>query len=206
MTARPTIPGWTHFRRRVAAYAIDIALLFLALGPTGWLVQRAFDLAPSTGRQIWLTLLLNFSLPTWIYFTAADASRGGATAGKRWMALRAARRDGGRIGRGRALCRTALKLLPWEFVHVSAFALGTRAGDLSRVQVVGLCVANALMLAYLACAALTRGRRSLHDLVAGTVVEAVARPARVPGQSARTDVEGRTPAPHGIADSARDAG
>jgi hypothetical protein len=74
----------------------------------------------------------------------------------------------------RALSRTAVKLLPWEFVHASAFALENHPGDLSVLQGVGLTVAKALMLAYLTCTALTDGRRSIHDLVAGTVVEAAA--------------------------------
>jgi hypothetical protein len=74
---------------------------------------------PSTGLDIRWTLLVNFSLPTWIYFAVADASPSGATI----------------------------------------------------VQGIGLVVANALALAYLACAALTHGRRSVHDLLAGTIVE-----------------------------------
>jgi uncharacterized RDD family membrane protein YckC len=166
--------GWRLFARRAAAYVLDIAVLFLVLGPTGWLVQRALGIAPSTGFQIWLTLLLNFSLPTWVYFTVADASQAGATLGKRWLRLRASRQDGRRIGVLRALCRTAAKLLPWELVHVSVFALAQYPGDFSTAQSVGLTVANALLLAYLTTAAVTHGRRSIHDLVAGTVVEAAA--------------------------------
>ena len=162
------------FGRRVGAYVLDIALLFVVLGPTGWLVQRALGLVPSTGFQIWLTLLVNFSVPTWGYFAVADTSRSGATLGKRWLGLRASRLDGGRISWIQALCRTAAKLLPWELVHVSVFALETREGELSIVQSVGLVVANALMLGYLTCAALTRGRRGIHDLVAGTEVQAAA--------------------------------
>jgi uncharacterized RDD family membrane protein YckC len=166
--------GWNLFGRRVGAYAIDVALLFLILGPIGWLIQRAIGFAPSTEFQIWLTLLVNFSLPTWSYFAIADASRSGATLGKSWLGLRASRLDGGQVGWIKALYRTAGKLLPWELVHISAFALGTDAGELSILQVVGLSVANVLMLGYLACAALTRGRRSVHDFVAGTVVEVAA--------------------------------
>lgn len=159
--------------RRVGAYIVDVALLFFVLGPTGWLVQHALGVAPSTGFQIWLTLLLNFSLPTWSYFGIADASRTGATLGKRWLGLRASRLNSDRIGWSRALYRTAVKLLPWELVHLAAFALASRAGDFSVMQVVGLSVANALMLGYMVCATLTRGRRSVHDFVAGTMVEKV---------------------------------
>jgi uncharacterized RDD family membrane protein YckC len=161
-------------RRRVGAYLLDILVLFLALGPTGWLIQQRLGWAPATGPQIWWTLLLNFSVPTWLYFTIADASRGGATFGKRWLRLRVAGQDGGRLTPIRAVCRTAARLLPWELVHISAFALETQPGDFSIVQSTGLVVANVLVLAYVACAVLTQGRRSIHDAVAGSAVRAVA--------------------------------
>ncbi len=163
--------GWRLFGRRVAAYGVDIALLFAVLFTAGWLVQRALGVSPATGFQVWVTLLFNFSLPTWAYFTIADASAAGATFGKRWLRLRASRHDGGRIGLVRALGRTATKLLPWELTHVSVFALETQPGQFSFVQGAGLTLANVLMFAYLACAAATRGRRSVHDLVAGTAVD-----------------------------------
>ena len=73
--------SWRLVRRRVSAYLLDIALLFLVLGPVGWLTQRALGLTPSTGPQIWATLLLNFSFPSWLYFTVSDASARGATFG-----------------------------------------------------------------------------------------------------------------------------
>ena len=165
---------WSLLRRRVGAYILDIAVLFAVLGPGGWLIQRLLGWAPATGPQIWWTLLLNFSVPTWLYFTIADASPRGATLGKRWLRLRVSRQDGGRTAPMQALGRTAARLLPWELVHISAFALETQPGDFSIVQGVGLAFANALMLAYLACAAWTHGRRSIHDVVAGTVVGAAA--------------------------------
>lgn len=145
-------------------------MLFAVLAPAGWVVQRALGVSPSTGPQIWATLLLNFSLPVWAYFAVADASRGGATIGKWWLRLRASRLDGSRIRGMQALGRTAAKLLPWELVHLAAFALQQEVGRVSTVQVIGLVVANGLALAYFACAALTGGRRSIHDLVARTTV------------------------------------
>ena len=157
-------------RRRVGAYILDITVLFAMLGPSGWLIQRLIGWAPTNGPEIWWTLLLNFSVPTWLYFTIADGSPSGATLGKRWLRLRVSRQDGGRPAPMQALGRTAARLLPWELVHVSAFALEKRPGDFSIVQGTGLAFANALMLAYLACAAWTHGRRSIHDVLAGTVV------------------------------------
>ena len=42
------------FRRRAAAYVVDIAILFTVLAPTGWLVQRAIGSEPATGLQVWV--------------------------------------------------------------------------------------------------------------------------------------------------------
>lgn len=157
--------------RRTVAYAVDVALLFAVLAPAGWLMQRALGFVPENGPEIWLVLLVNFSGPAWLYFTIADASPGGATLGKRWLGIHVTRQDGARLSGLRAIGRTAAKLVPWELTHASVFALAADLGTMSLVQGVGLVTANALMVVYLACAALTRGRRSVHDYFAGTIVE-----------------------------------
>ena len=70
------------------------------------------------------------------------------------------------------MLRTAVKLLPWELVHLFGFALAPQAGDLTVAQSVGLAAANVLVVIYLVCALVTRGRRSVHDYVARTVLSA----------------------------------
>ena len=149
--------------RRIVAYIVDIALLFLALGPVGQLIRLAigWPAASPTGQEVWLAALLNFSVPTWTYFVLSDSSASGATVGKRLLRIHVTRLGQGRIGPGRALGRTAVKLLPWELTHLSAFALSS---------VLGLAIANGLLVIYLAVAAYTRGRRSVHDYVAKTEV------------------------------------
>lgn len=74
------------------------------------------------------------------------------------------------MGFARSLLRTAVKLSPWELVHVSMFALTDDPGQFGPVQVAGLAVVDALLLAYLAVLVLTRGRRSVHDLLVDTSV------------------------------------
>jgi uncharacterized RDD family membrane protein YckC len=108
---------------------------------------------------------VNFSLPTWTYFILADSSPGGATVGKWLLGLHVARVLGGRLG-WLALLRCAVKLLPWEAAHMSAFLLSMAPVG----QLIGLGLANALALAYFGVAAWTRGRRSVHDYVASTEV------------------------------------
>jgi len=158
------------FLRRSFAYLVDIAILFAVLGPAGFLVQQAIGYVPSTGPEIWGVLVLNFSIPVWIYFWLSDASASGSTLGKRIFRVRVVRSDGQALGTGRALARTALKLLPWELVHLSAFALSNNLDVLSMVQGIGLVVANLLMLVYLGLAFASRGRRSAHDIFVDTKV------------------------------------
>ena len=157
--------------RRVGAYLIDVVLLFAVLAPIGFVAQRLLGVEPTTGPQIWRTLLVGFSLPTWSYLTACDASVGGATLGKRWLGIRVVRADGERVGIGRALVRTAIKLAPWELVHLAAFGLAVDRDTFTAVQGIGLGLANVLALAWLAAAFVTRGRRGVHDMIAGTLVQ-----------------------------------
>jgi uncharacterized RDD family membrane protein YckC len=161
--------------RRSAAYAIDIVLLFVVLGPLGFGIQGLTATTPSTGREIWHALLLQFSLPAWLYFTIADASARGATFGKRWLGLRVASVTANgatepRLTWPRALARTAVKLLPWELTHVAAFALAPDDGSFTVLQGIGLTIANVLAIAWFVVAIRTRGQRSVHDFAAGSRV------------------------------------
>jgi uncharacterized RDD family membrane protein YckC len=160
--------------RRAGAYVVDIVLLFLVLFPAGQLLRLAVGWQPPaspTGLTVWLASALNFSVPTWAYFVFSDSSARGATVGKWLLSLRVTRTGGGPVGRARALGRTAVKLLPWETTHLSAFAFSAEPGvSLGPGQLIGLTVANLLIVVYLAVAACTGGRRSVHDYISATEV------------------------------------
>jgi uncharacterized RDD family membrane protein YckC len=157
--------------RRVLAYLIDCALLFIVLAVAGAVAQEVLGVAPATPRAIYATLLLNFSLPVWTYFAWSDHSARGATLGKRILELHARMTDGTRIGMARAFERTAIKMIPWELTHASAFLLAPALGVFGALSWVGIGLAYALLIAYLVVAWRTSGRRSLHDVVAGTIVD-----------------------------------
>lgn len=162
--------------RRSAAYLTDWIFLFGILAPLGFLVGRLFGASqPQPGPELWHTILLNFSLPAWLYFILSDSSVDGATLGKRAFRIRVSGLDEERVSLAHALPRTAVKLLPWELAHLSAFALSDGTGQFSRVQTLGVLAANALILAYLVVVLFQGGRRSVHDLAAGTVVGASER-------------------------------
>jgi uncharacterized RDD family membrane protein YckC len=161
------------FLKRSAAYLLDIVLIFLILAPLGLLVQSLLGIQPESGFEIWQATLLNFSVPVWLYFIICDQSAGGATLGKRLLNIRVA--DQAYPQRspvpGKAIIRTLMKLLPWEIIHVSGFALAGDLSSFSMLPAVGISIGNILTIAYLATALATRGRYSVHDFVAKTLVE-----------------------------------
>jgi len=94
----------------------------------------------------------------------------GATIGKRLLRLSVTSLRHQRVSFGQALTRTAIKLLPWELVHLSAFAASTDLNQLSMIQTIGLGAANLLILLFVLVAVFNYGARSVHDFVAGTAV------------------------------------
>ncbi len=163
--------GWLHAFKRLAAYVLDILLLFTLLAPLGFLLHwLTGSRLPQTGPEIWRTLLWNFSLPAWLYFALSDRSRMGATLGKRLLKLQVVDNQNQPLSMGKAVLRTAVKLLPWELVHISAFALSKEMSTFTTVQTVGLTAANILTVIYFVVAVFTSGQRSVHDFVAQTRV------------------------------------
>jgi len=167
--------------RRVGAFLVDVLILYAVLAPIGFLIQLAFGSHPWwespdykwAGPTVWRYALLNFSLPSWLYFTLCDYLAQGATLGKRLFRLRVMSAAGGRLSLGQALVRTAIKLLPWELSHISFFALSSDLSRLSLWQCIGFGVAYGLVAIYFIVIAATRGRRSLHDLTAGAEVRLI---------------------------------
>lgn len=157
--------------RRAGAFLFDILIIFGICGPTGYLIQRLFGYSPQTGPAIWFTILWNFSLPSWLYFLWSDRSKKGKTVGKRLFKLKVKARTSERLGWGRALARTAIKLLPWELIHFSAFALSKELGTFTLLQYIGLATGNALALTYFIASAFTQGKRSVHDFMLGTEIQ-----------------------------------
>jgi len=160
---------------RLSAYGIDVVLLAAVLLPLSIAIGSVIGTDLSTGVQVWLRSLLTISLPAWTYFIVTDHLAGGRSLGKRALSLRAQMLDGGTLGWGPSVLRTALKLLPWELTHLAFFALAPRLGAFEGIQILVSGSAYVLMAAYLVVAVRNGGRRSVPDLVAGTVVDRVER-------------------------------
>jgi uncharacterized RDD family membrane protein YckC len=160
------------FKRLTAPCFAHIAACFLhCRAPLGFLLHLLTgSRLPQTGPEIWRTLLWNFSIPAWLYFALSDRSRMGATLGKRLLKLKVVNTQNQPLSTGQAVLRTAVKLLPWELVHISAFALSKDMSTFTTVQTVGLTAANILTVIYFVVVVFTSGQRSAHDFVAQTRV------------------------------------
>jgi uncharacterized RDD family membrane protein YckC len=154
---------------------VDVAILATAVVASQFAIQAVTGGFQAdklkTGPQIEAWVLATVSLPTWAYFTLMEASGWQATLGKRLLGLRVVDTRGKRIGYGRALLRTAVKLLPWELTHLSLMLPVPIWSEGASTSVrPGLIVANALLVVYIATALLTPRKQSVHDLVSGTTV------------------------------------
>ncbi len=163
---------------RIGAYLIDYLLLFTALVMPQFVLSAITGGFPfnllKTGPQIELWVLLTLSLPAWLYFSLLESSARGATLGKRLLRLRVVSLSADRISFGRALLRTAVKLLPWELTHLSVL-LPTPLLDPAAPPRTpyGLIAVYGLLGIYLAAVLVEKNRRSVDDLIAGTIIKVV---------------------------------
>lgn len=167
---------------RLTAFALDYVpiLAYLSvLAALGSLLGRAYPEAvagafarPATAQAIGFLLV---TLPVGLYFAVSEASARQATWGKGRRGLRVVGPLGGRLGLGRSFVRTGLKFVPWEVAHAGVWGLTLAGEEPARVAVVlvmlswsGLGV-NATAIAW--------KRRAVYDVLSGTAVVRVPRPA-----------------------------
>ena len=155
---------------------MDIAIVGTAVMASQFGIQALTGGFPAnqftSGWQIEAWVFATVSVPTWAYFTLMERSSWQATVGKRLAGIRVTDIRGDRIGFGRALLRTIVKLLPWEITHLSLLLPTPMWSEGPSASLrPGLIVANVLLLLYIATALLTPRKQSVHDLVAGTVVQ-----------------------------------
>ena len=163
--------GLNLILKRSTAYILDIVILFVVLAPVGFFIQWLVGIPmPETGPELARTILWNFSIPSWLYFILSDSSPRGATLGKRLLKLQVIRTNQERVPFFSAVWRTAVKLLPWELVHIFGFALSVDFTQVTATQTSGMILANLLLVVYVILFIVSRGRRSVHDYVVQTEV------------------------------------
>lgn len=166
--------------RRLSAYALDCGLLFIALlvlqailyvvNPIVAIIRAGQQPTPT---QLHTWVFATASIPFLLYFALILRSSRQASVGMRLLKLKVAAIGGGRIGFGQSLLRSAVMLIPFELNHIVWFHLAPRDAPPSPAFYICLAGFWALIVAYIATILLTRRRQSLHDLVAGTVVQRV---------------------------------
>lgn len=171
--------------RRALATAIDLVFATL-IGLCARGLERASWLELSSLSQ-WilerprLAWSLSVALPAWIGLSALEALPGCAGPGKRLLGLCL---EGPRAGQlpsfARVALRTAIKFAPF---YIAALALlfpevWDPQKTLERSRLLTLLGSNLWLGIYLAAAAMTRRRQSLHDLATGTAVRHAVRATR----------------------------
>ncbi len=160
---------------RLAAYGFDVAVLAAVLLPLSFAIGSVIGMELSSGVEVWVRSLLTISLPAWLYFILTDSLGAGRSLGKRLLGLRTLSLDGEPPDLRGSVLRTAFKLAPWELTHLAFFALAPTLGAFEGIQIVVASATYVLIFAYVVVAVRNGGRRSVPDLVAGTVVDRVER-------------------------------
>lgn len=164
----------------MGAWTIDfgvIALYVALLTGVGLALQALRDAPPLRTNSAAEKLLgqglafLALTLPVILYFAISEASRRGATIGKRLMGLRVSTTDGRRVTLARSLARSALKFAPWEIAHTAIWQVPGRlfVAEPGPWNLAGYCLGLLLAASYVAT--LFHGRRRTpYDRVSGTTV------------------------------------
>jgi uncharacterized RDD family membrane protein YckC len=160
------------FKRRSLAFFIDILILFPILFILNLILIIILGF-PSTGFQIYIRIIISFSIPIWIYFIISDISKNGTTLGKKLMKLQVKTIDEKNLTIRNALIRTAIKLIPWELTHLTFFGLSGNWGDFSTIQIVLVIITYIMIFIYVYFMIRTKGKRGIHDLVAKTIVQSL---------------------------------
>lgn len=175
--------AYASFGRRLGAAVID-AVLGLLVTVFGVVVVGVFwyIAADSTREasfdQIVLTvlaLLVMLGVVWWVYDAGFESSPGQATPGKRAVGLVVLDKRASRVSFGRATARHFAKFVPLGLgllaliLGPEALAAGAVDPETVTVGVIGLALLVCAGVEFLTIV-LTRQRRGLHDLIAGTVV------------------------------------
>lgn len=148
----------------IAGYLLVLVGLSYAARPlmTSW-----FDNGPERAELAGFLLL---TLPVYLYFALMEGLVSHATWGKRRLGIRLTDSDGRPIGLGRSLLRNALKFLPWELAHFTIWHMALPSGYSDGLIYTLLGTVYGLAILYGISLFLNRQRRTVYDLVSGTVV------------------------------------
>ena len=124
-----------------------------------------------SGLNTQIYTLTTISLPVWLYFSLMESSNRQRTFGKAAVGLVICDRlNDGRLRIGHAFVRTAIKLLPWELVHIgNNLPTPIWFTDEPGFRIAFL-FAGLLMPSYLVMILINENRQGPHDLIVGSIV------------------------------------
>ena len=174
-------PAYAGLRARSLAFSLDYLIIcgyILALVTAGALLRRSplrarSDALFATPNRRDLVAFLTLVLPVLLYFAWGESSAQAATWGKRRLGLQVVDAAGGRLSRGRALARAALKLLPCQVAHTSLFHIPgwpTAADHVPLPSQIGLGLVWVLVGTYGAGLLASKQHRTLYDRLTGSIV------------------------------------
>jgi len=158
------------FAIRALAFLIDIGILFLF----GFLVAILLILVlgtPITPFQTYIRTILSFSIPVWIYSIGNDFSKSGSTLGKKIMKIHVITLKQDRLKLHQAILRNAIKLIPWEMVHLTFFGLSEGWSSFSIVQMILVIITYVIIFLYIIVMIKSKGTKAIHDYASHTQVK-----------------------------------
>jgi uncharacterized RDD family membrane protein YckC len=165
---------------RIVAYSIDCLLLAVVLAACQGIlygVNPIISMTRSgqqpTAGQLHLWVFATVTFPSFLYFSLMLITTKRSTVGMRVLRVRVTDVNGGRIKFAQALLRSAVLLIPFELNHTVMFNLLPPGGPPPMAFWLGVVGVGTVIAVYVAAVLLTRRHQSLHDLIAGTVVQRV---------------------------------
>ena len=159
---------------RIAAYSLDIVLLFAGILLSQGLLRPVNPLLgrtkPAKAWQMHLWVYASVSLPILLYFALCISSKWQSTVGMHFFGIKVSGLSGEPIGIGSAVWRSLVMLIPFEVNHVVMFYPAPIWSDPKPGFRYGFIATSVLMIVYLASVLLTEHHQSIHDLAARTVV------------------------------------
>lgn len=155
----------------IALYLVVLLGLSAATLASG--IGHVYSAVWSNAGSAELAGFILLTAPVVLYFSIFEASRRGATPGKRILRLRVINVRGGQLGLGRSLLRSAVKFLPWELAHFTVWHLVYETASHHNPPawtVLTLGLVYVLVALFLVSLFIGREHRSVYDRIAGSRV------------------------------------
>ncbi|MDR2977149.1 MAG: RDD family protein [Streptococcaceae bacterium] len=116
-----------------------------------------------------LVSFLTLIFPVFLYFVISESSEAHASIGKRKAGLVVASTTG-ELHMWQIIVRNILKLLPWQVAHLAIFNIIANHSEPTPFFYISIIFVYVFPIVNIAVMVIRKDRRSLHDLIAKTIV------------------------------------